>query len=447
MRNRWMVRLMAAGAVLALFGCGLATPTPVAGPLQSVTSQRHASGSPEGPFLWGVSTAGFQWEGGETTSQWAAWDAAGKSEERRGLAADGYRRYTEDLDLTKGLGCNAFRTSIEWSRIEPEEGRFDPEALRHYREMLVAMRARGLTPVVTLMHFVYPAWLDKYGGWQSPQAVTYFNRFVERVVKEYGDLTDWYLTFNEPTVFIAGGYLSGNLPPGKVNDLKGAALVTKNLVAAHVKAYRTIHANDPVAHVSFNNYSASWTLTAGPQDDQDDFLRQVLGTDEGLPKLDYIAIDYYTRLKVRLPFQLPGCWDWPVYPEGFYNALKHYHQWTGLPVLVAENGMATEDLKERQDGWTREAYLTAHVEQLQRAIKDGVPVLGYIHWSITDNYEWGSYRPRFGLYSVECRTGDLRRVPTPAADTYRRIIAAGGVTPAIAGTVRYPSSYRPIVRP
>ena len=119
----------------------------------------------------------------------------------------------------------------------------------------------------------------------------------------------------------------------------------------------------------------------------------------------------------------------------------------GYPILVAENGMATRDLAERADGWTREAYLTAHVEQLQRAVQDGVPVLGYIHWSITDNYEWGSYRPRFGLYSVECRTGDLRRVPTQAAETYRRVIAAGGVTPAIASTVRYPASYRPLARP
>lgn len=446
--HRRIAQFLALGAMVALVGCGLAAPLPGVESLSPVTAQKRDARSPKGPFLWGVSTAGYQWEGSENKSQWAAWDAAGKTEERRGMAADGYRRYAEDLDLTKGLGCNAFRTSIEWSRLEPVEGQFDPEAIRHYRELLLAMRARGLTPVVTLMHFVYPAWLDAHGGWQSPQAAQYFNRFVERVVKEYGDLADWYLTFNEPTVFIAGGYLSGNLPPGKVNDAKGAALVTKNLVSAHNKAYETIHAGDKTAYVSFNNYSASWTLKSDPQGaPEDEFLRQVLGQTEGLPKLDYMAIDYYTRLKLRLPFQLPMCWEWPVYPEGFYNSLRFYHRLTGLPILVAENGMATEDLKERADGWTREAYLTAHVEQLQRAMKDGIPVLGYIHWSITDNYEWGSYRPRFGLFSVECRTGDLRRVPTAAAETYRRVIAAGGVTRESLAGVRYPGSYRPIVKP
>lgn len=444
--SRWISQLLAAGAVLALVGCGLATSLPDAGSLQPVTSQRRDARAPKGPFLWGVSTAGYQWEGSETTSQWAAWDAALKTEERRGKAADGYHRYAEDLDLTRGLGCNAFRTSIEWARLEPEEGKFDPEAIRHYREVLLAMRERGLTPVVTMMHFAYPAWLDRHGGWQSPQAAAYFDRFVSRVAKEYGDLADWYLTFNEPTVFIAGGYVGGHFPPGRINDVKGAAIVTKNLVAAHNKAYQSIHAADPTAYVSFNNYSASWTLK-GDAGAEDDFLMQVLGTTDGLPRLDYMAIDYYTRLKLRLPFQLPVPWEWPVYPEGFYNSLKFYHRLTGLPILVAENGMATRDLAERADGWTREAYLTAHVEQLQRAVQDGVPVLGYIHWSITDNYEWGSYRPRFGLYSVECRTGDLRRVPTQAVETYRRVIAAGGVTPAIASTVRYPASYRPLVRP
>lgn len=445
--RRWGGRLLALVCAGAVAACGLpqGASSPLGGELGRVKVQGRSV-----PFMWGVSTAGYQYEGHETTSQWAQWDLAGKTEERRKNAADGFNRYAEDMDLARGLGCNTFRTSLEWARIEPEEGRYDPEAIAHYRRMLTAMRARGLTPIVTLMHFVYPAWLDRYGGWESPKAVEAYVRFAELVSREFGDLADWYLTFNEPTVFIGGGYLDGHFPPGRNNDPMGALKVLKNMVSAHVLAYPAIHRNDPVAHVSFNQYTASWQVLGSKRKDaisEESFLEGVLDGADGFKRLDYIAIDYYTRLKFSLPMKIPAAWQWRVHPEGFYEALRHYHRLTGLPVLVAENGFATDDLKPRDDGWTREAYLAAHVEQMQRAAKDGIPVLGYVHWSITDNYEWGSYRPRFGLYSVECRTGDYRRVPTPAAETYRQVIRAGGVTPDIARTVSYPTGYRPLVRP
>lgn len=420
---------LALATLLVLAGCG--APRALTGgeaPLRATGRD----------FLWGVSTAGYQWEGDETTSQWAAWDQAGRTEERRGHAADGYRRYASDLDLTRGMGCNAFRTSVEWARIEPEEGRFDLEAIQHYRELIRAMRARGLTPIVTLQHFSYPAWLDREGGWESKEAPARFARFVARIVPELAADVDWYLTFNEPTVFVAGGWVSGQMPPGKTNDAAGAARVLRHLVQGHRLAYAAIHRLDPVAKVSFNNYSASWHVTGDAVEPEDGFLSELQGTAERVPALDYMAIDYYTRLKLALPFNLPTCWTWPVYPEGLYRSLRFYHRLTGLPVLIAENGMATQDGAPRADGWTREAYLVAHVQQLQRAIADGIPVLGYVHWSITDNYEWGSYRPRFGLFTVDCRADDQRRVPTAAAGIYRQIIAAGGVTPGIRAQVDVP---------
>lgn len=444
---RTIARLFALAGILA--GCSLdGMPGPRAEKFAPLSARASGAGQGATPFLWGVSTAGFQWEGHEELSQWARWDLSGRTEERRKNAADGLKRYAEDLDLIRKMGCNAFRTSIEWARVEPRKGEFDPEALAHYRRLFTAMRERGLTPVVTFMHFSYPAWLDEEGGWESAGASDAYARFVDRVTREYGDLVDWYLTFNEPTVFVAGGYVSGQCPPGKTNDLVAAAKVIKHLVSAHNKAYDVVHRNDPVARVAFNQYSAAWRLTPGRSASGagDDFLDGVLGTTDALPKLDYMAIDYYTRLTM-LPFELPHPWLWPVHPQGFYDSLKFYHRLTGKPILVAENGYADEDGKPRADGWTREAYLAAHVEQLQRAVEDGVPVLGYIHWSITDNYEWGSYRPRFGLFSVDCRNEDQRRVPTAAVDVYRRIIAAGGVTRAVARTVRYPAGYAPLVKP
>lgn len=463
--GRRMKALLGGCLALLMVGCGLAPQVAVRlHALASVKTQ--AVNGRSTPFMWGVSTAGYQYEGQENKSQWAQWDAALKTEERRGNADDGYALYAEDMDLAKGMGCNAYRTSIEWARIEPEEGQFDQAAIEHYRSVLTAMRARGLTPVVTLMHFAYPAWLDRYGGWQSAKAVDAYAQYVDRVTREFGGLIDWYLTFNEPGVFISSGWLLGNYPPGHQHDLIGASLVLKNLLAAHVKAYGIIHRNDPVAYVSSNQACADFTfgsdavkadgMPAASSDptSSDAFLEGVLAKRHGrsaqglaMPFLDYIAIDYYTRLNLSLPLNLPPDWGWPVYPQGFYDELVKYHQRTGLPVLVAENGMATMDGDPRADGWTREAYIAAHVEQMQRAIQDGVPVLGYMHWSITDNYEWGSYHPRFGLFSVDCRHNDQRRVPTPAVDVYRSIIASGGVTREVASRVTYPAGYEPLVHP
>jgi beta-glucosidase len=453
-------RAIAVGALLAiaLAGCGIPGSRP------APSGRGAAQARAEGGFFWGVSTAGYQYEGDETTSQWAQWDLAGKTEERRGHADDGYHRYAQDMDLARGMGCNAWRTSLEWARIEPVEGQFNQDALDHYRFMLEAAHAKGLTPIVTLMHFSYPAWLDQYGGWTNPKAVDDYLRFVDKVTHEFGDQIGWYLTFNEPTVFIGGSYLSGIFPPGHQGDLWGAAKVTKNLITAHIKAYDLIHRNQPSAHVSFNHYVASWTVGLGRSTqatDDDAFVNGVLHPqpggdtpadhgDEPSPspiKLDYFAFDYYTRLKATIPFSVPADWDWTVYPEGMYGALKKWHGITGLPVLVAENGMCTEDLQPRSDGWSRDAYLAAHVEQLEKARHEGVPVLGYMHWSITDNYEWGSYRPRFGLFSVGCRSNDQTRVPTPAVDVYRKIIASDGVTPAITRMVHYPEGYQPLVSP
>jgi beta-glucosidase len=127
---------------------------------------------------------------------------------------------------------------------------------------------------------------------------------------------------------------------------------------------------------------------------------------------------------------------WEIYPEGFYHAIHNYYKSFRMPVLVAENGFATADLAERPDGWTRENYLVSHIKQMNRAIDEGIPMVGYFHWSITDNYEWGSYKPRFGLYTVDCRNRDFRRIPTPAVDVFRTI-ATEGLTPEL--QARYPA--------
>ncbi|MEB3198235.1 MAG: family 1 glycosylhydrolase [Candidatus Sericytochromatia bacterium] len=390
-----------------------------------------------GPFLWGVSTAGYQWEGQDNTSQWAAFDAAGKTAERNLRGADGLVRYDEDLRLARGLGCNAFRTSIEWSRIEPREGQRDPAAIAHYHSLLRSMRAEGLEPIITLMHFSYPAWLDAQGGWEGQAAPKAFARHVAFIAKEFGQEVRWWLTFNEPNIFLLG-WLTPAFPPGKRNSL-GAVRVVNRLVEAHQDAYDAIHAHDPDAMVSFNMYTAEWSLGQPPlgrvESASEQTERRLLEEEtihdafgRGGRKVDYAALDYYAKIYLSLPVRFPRPDQWEVHPEGLYKAIKRFYVRYKLPVLIAENGMATGDLAPRSDGWTRAAYLRAHIAQVQRAQAQGVPVIGYVHWSITDNYEWGSFSPRFGLFSVDCRQQRFTRVRTEGADAYAELIRMAGLT-------------------
>lgn len=420
-------------AALVLSGCG--RQTPATGTYRGLGNAVAAARTPAN-FLWGVSTAGYQYEGYDQTSNWAAWDAAGNTVERNLKGADGLNQYQTDIALTQGLGCNAFRTSIEWGRIEPQEGQIDANAVAYYHNLLRTMRVHGQTPVITLHHFSHPQWLAQQGGWENGETAEKFARYAGFVAREFGADIDNYLTFNEPNVFLAGAYLSGAMPPGKKNPI-AALVATKNLIRGHKLAYAAIHSNDSNARVSFNWYTAEWAINtpkavqseAEKEIGSDSFiLDQVMKQDrDGEGTLDYVAIDYYCRLTVANVLNLPRQDKWTVYPEGLYNALKRFHNRYNLPVLIAENGVATWDHSARADKWTRAAYTVAHVAQMQRAMKDGVPVLGYIHWSITDNYEWGSFSPCFGLYRVDCRNQDFRRIPTDGVDAFKSVIANGGV--------------------
>lgn len=409
-------------------------------------------------FLWGVSTSGYQWEGNCKTGCWPVFERSGKTEDICNDAADGYHRFAEDVSLAAGMGCNAFRTSIEWARIEPEPGVIDPAGIAFYHNLFAAMKKHGITPVVTLVHFSWPAWIETHcGGWQNVRSREAFARYVELVAKEYGSEVDWWLTFNEPVIIIANGYVLGGFPPGQKNPFT-AARVAANWVACHKLAYKILHQFDKVAYVSFNNYAGTYSALgadliffdmqpAVPCDTQG--VTASGNTDRSLPAvsgasffdkkneyLDYIALDYYCRW--NLPGGFKPAASWEIYPKGFAECLKNYWKVFKLPVLVAENGMATENLRPRPDGWTREAFLVEHVREMQKAMAEGVPVIGYMHWSITDNYELGTFDQRFGLYSVECQSGDYTRVKTPAVEVYRQIIAANGVSPELTSAFSTP---------
>jgi beta-glucosidase len=420
----------------------------------SLLNPRAPQGPPNQPvppgFLWAVATSGYQWEGGDDHTDWAKWQAAGHTRESVGHAADGWNRYIQDFDLAQAMGLNAFRISMEWSRIEPKPGLIDWEAVAHYHRMLAALHERGMEPIVTLLHSTYPAWLDAEAppgksAWEMPSTVDAYVRYVAFVSKEFGPEIRYYLTFNEPTVMVEGGYLAGVWPPGK-KDIPAFLRASGNLIKAHSRAYDVIHTNDPNAMVSFNNYAAAYQLAFNPNNNTipapgEDWFLDAIGnalvpseTDQfghRRLKLDYMAVDYYKRLSIPTQIIPPSPSAWHVYPAGMQDVLDRYYQAFHLPILIAENGLATDNGAPRADGWSRSRYLVDHVSEVQKAIARGIPVLGYTYWSLTDNYEWGSFDDRFGLYTVDCRHGNFTRVPTPAVETYKEIVSHHGVTPEI----------------
>jgi beta-glucosidase len=396
-------------------------------------------------FLWGVATAGYQYEGGDQTSQWAAWERARRVKHPIGNATDHWNRWEEDLDLAKDLGLNAFRMSIEWARIEPERGRIDPEAVKHYHQVIDGLRARGMEPVVTLVHFAYPAWLDRplsggEGGWESDETVAEFRRYASWAAQEYGSKVRWWITLNEPNTAGLTGYVAGVHPPGKRNPFAFAKAMER-MSRAHQAGFEALHAADPDAQVSINpfifhrrQHAPNYEMQAS-QDLNDfsllDRLAPPVG-ETGTPPtertekryLDYVAFDYYYALGFWDVTKIGTFWEWPIYPEGMYEVSKKLYERYRLPLFVAENGFATEGDNPRKDGWTREAFLVNHLAQLRKAMAEGVPVLGYMHWSLSDNYEWGTYTPRFGLYGIDRRDPELRRFRTGGAEVYRQIASS-----------------------
>lgn len=393
---------------------------------------------PEG-FLWGAATSSHQVEGSNVNCDWWAWEQAGKVREESGEACDHFHRYREDFDLAQLLNHNAHRFSLEWSRIEPEEGRFSEEALSHYAEVLDALAERAIEPVVTIHHFTLPRWLAEKGGWDNPEIEGFFERFVCRVADAYHHRVRWWITINEPVVQVFKGYILGQWPPGK-QDFRTAFRVIRHMLRAHVRAYHAIHERRADAMVSVAKHALALTpCNPGSWRDRISvaarrYLFNNLFLDalhkgalrlpgffwERLPSgrtLDFIGLNYYTRDFVRnTGFSLPGLMGdactlehhksvgkrndlgWEIYPEGLTRFLRMYSKYE-LPILITENGIPTQN---DDDRWI---FLFLHLWQIARAASDGIPVAGYLHWSLLDNFEWADgYGARFGLIGVDFAT-------------------------------------------
>lgn len=378
-------------------------------------------------FHWGVATSGFQVEGSNPDSNWKRYsDATSPSGETDpvGEAVDFWNRYEEDIANAAAMGVNTFRLSVEWARIEPVQGQYDDEALKHYDRIIDTIRSHGMTPMITMVHFVYPGWLADQGGMLAPTAVESFGKFANLITQRWaGDGTLW-ITFNEPLVFFKHEMTISRAGPGDFTRF------LDQIEAAHRLGYAAAHRADPSAMVTINEAYLPMAT---------DFTDTLVG-DRVADVVDYVGIDYYYGVALNNLTAINAAWDdfaaVRPQPEGIYEAIKHYATaYPAKPIYIVENGMPTDN-GVRADGVDRGDFLRDTAFWLQRAVADGYPVIGYNHWSLVDNYEWGDYSARFGLYQVDVLTDPtLTRQPTTGVEAYRDIIANGGVGP----------DYRPVL--
>ncbi|HEX9070112.1 MAG TPA: family 1 glycosylhydrolase [Ktedonobacterales bacterium] len=418
-------------------------------------------------FLWGTATASHQYEGGNTNNQWYAWEQAGhiKSGETCGLACDWWAHAERDFDRAAQMGLKALRLSLEWSRIEPAPGQWDTAALDRYHAMLVGLRQRDIIPLVTLHHFTHPIWLEAIGGFLAPDFVRRFIAYTGRVVEALGDQCDWWCTINEPNVVSVAGYQIGNFPPGRRGDLRGAIRAQAALVHAHAAAYHEIHRQQPEARVGWAQHIYTFD-PANPRSPLDrtvtrlqdlgfnDFFPRAVLTGKPLGILspltgdlsaakgtcDYVGINCYARAHVafdpRIPSELfgrrfskpgtplgdagPGSMFTEMYPDGILRNARRFQSF-GKPIYFTENGVP--DASDHLRPW----IIARAARALHDALREGIDVRGYLHWSLVDNFEWeNGWTMRFGLIALDEHTQE--RAPRPSAALYGELAQANALT-------------------
>ena len=394
---------------------------------------------PDG-FVWGTATAAHQVEGNNVASDfWMLEHAPGTIfAEPSGDACDQWHRYREDIQLLRQLGFGAYRLSIEWARIEPEEGWFSLAALEHYRRVLAACREHGVRPCVTFHHFSSPRWFTADGGWEDARNVDRFVRYCERAVRHLGDLIDTAYTINEANL-MATLAVSGILPRegyktrlefiaavarrcGATLDRFGPFLlghparVSEVMLAAHGRARAALKSGPGDFGVGITLAIPDFQATPGGEQrcreawagSVDPFLDAARGD-------DFVGVQTYSRVRFGADGALPPEPGVPVlvmgyefWPEALEATIRRAHARAAVPVFVTENGIGTTDDTQRI------AYVRRALDGVVRCLRDGIDVRGYFYWSLLDNFEWlFGYGPQFGLVAVD-RATQMRTVKPSA---------------------------------
>lgn len=379
---------------------------------------------PEG-FLWGASTSAYQVEGGVLSNDWATSHKVPAA----GAACNHYNRYKEDFLLAKKLGQNAQRISLEWSRIEPEKGKFNEKELEHYRQVLRFLKDNGFKTFVTLHHFTNPVWFARLGGWERKNNLQYFKAYVSKIASTLGKLIDFWITINEPTIYAGMAYREGQWPPFKKSFLL-VFQVYRNMLAGHNQAYDAIHEYCPQALVGFAQ-NIGYYESANPGSFFDRLMIKLIDWINikypfSRTKKDFLGVNHYfygclhflLRAKnfheIQTNKNIPRTdRGWPIYPKALYQVLLKlgkFHK----PIYITENGLAdSEDLK-------RADYIKKYLGAVAKALENGVDVRGYLHWSLLDCFEWeDGYKWKFGLIEVDFAT--QRRKIRRSAEFYAKI--------------------------
>ena len=414
-------------------------------------------------FLWGAGTSSHQVEGNNTNNDWWQWEQHIPLKMRSGQACDEWNRFEDDFKLAQALGFTAYRFSLEWSRIEPAPGQFDTLVLDHYREMIISLKSKGIEPIVTLNHFTIPLWLVRQGGWFSDNSPELFAQYVQKATEALGSDVHYWITLNEPAVYTYKSYMIGQWPPGE-RSTKKAFKVIQNLGKAHVLAYEKIKevylqkgwkkpmvgiAQQVLVFAPCVKLSLWDRLSARLRDNVINHLfvqalirgkARIFGVfSVRLPRartLDFIGLNYYTREYVRNrgfllsdilgaecvlenPRFKMNCLGWEIYPQGLYKLIKAFSKYK-LPILISENGICTNDDAERS------VFIVEHLKAVAMAMKERAHVIGYLYWSLLDNYEWADgFAPRFGLIEVDYTTQG--RKVRESARKFEEIIRSGKV--------------------
>ena len=423
-------------------------------------------------FIWCVGGAAAQQDGGylDGGKGLTIWDKPFtdghiKNGDDCSEACDHFHRVQEDFALLKEIGVNTYRFSVCPARIFPkDENTVNEQGVQFYRDLVARLCRLHIEPIVTLYHWDLPMWLHDMGGWKNPKAIEWFERYTETMVKALSDTVQYWLTFNEPSIFVGFGYGTGVHAPFCRLPARDIQTISRNIMLAHGRAVQTIrrHAKR-TPKISFANatnvvmpgscnsedeaYTASFDITtngvfnAAWWADPMVLGKRPIGcdwlTDEDLKEiyqpLDFMGFNTYNAESTErfhcdytgIPRTTTG---WRITPDCLYYVSKFLYRRYGLPVMVTENGMANVDIV-FEDGKVhdpqRSEYLRTHIRGLKKANNEGVPVIGYSCWSFMDNFEWAEgYEKRFGLVYVDYRTQE--RILKDSAYTYREIIETNG---------------------
>ena len=397
-------------------------------------------------FLWGAATSAHQVEGG-TKNDWTEWEktnAERLAKEAKtkwqpwqqeqfpemfesqnyisGRACDHFNHFHEDFDIAKSLGHNAHRFSIEWSRIEPEEGKFDEKEIKHYRQVILALRARGLEPFITLWHWTMPVWFVEKGGFQKNNNIKYFVRFCKMIVEKFKDEIKFWIVLNEPEIYAGNSYLKGTWPPQKKNFIS-YFFVMRNLIKAHREVYKKIKKInlDIQVGVAKNNIY----FEACGDRYVNSFLKKIIDwwwnfyfLNQIKNQQDFIGLNHYFHNRIDYGFNKNdnkkiSDLGWELYPEALFFVLKDLKKYN-KPIYITENGLADAIDKNRE--W----FIKESLKNIYKAISEGVNVRGYFYWSLLDNFEWDKgFWPRFGLVEIDYQT--MERKIRPSAQEYAKI--------------------------